>query len=108
MRTDRGIPVHFLFAPLNDQYAFCLVGRFRSKVLHFCLIVISQIIEPQTVPFFIHDRAELMLQHFSLCLIDNTFKHRILDTLAIINALFCDLPQSFAPCGIFRVYIIGN
>ena len=77
-------------------------------MLDFCLIVISQILEAQAVPLIIHDCAKLMLQHFSLRRIHNAFKHGILNTLPVIDALLCNLPQSFASSGIFRVYIIGD
>ena len=47
-------------------------------------------------------------QHFSLRRIHNAFKHGILNTLPVIDALLCNLPQPSASSGIFRVYIIGD
>lgn len=61
MRTYRGISVCFPFASLNNQHPLRLIGRFRTEMLNFCLIAVSQIVKSQTVLLLIHDPTQLML-----------------------------------------------
>ena len=61
MRTYRGISVCFPFASLNNQHPLRLIGRFRTEMLNFCLIAVSQIVKSQTVLLLIHDTTQLML-----------------------------------------------
>ena len=61
MRTYRGISVCFPFASLNNQHPLRLIGRFRTEMLNFCLIAVSQIVKSQTVLLLIHDSTQLML-----------------------------------------------
>lgn len=60
--------------------------------INFGLIMAVQIVEPQSAEFFIHNRTELMPQHFRLRCIDNALKHGILNTLSVIDTLLCNLP----------------
>ena len=61
MRTYRGISVCFPFASLNNQHPLRLIGRFRTEMLNFCLIAVSQIVKSQTVLLLIHDPTQPML-----------------------------------------------
>ncbi len=77
-------------------------------MLNLILIMIPKIIKPQTVFFRIHDFAKFCLQIATLRRIQQTFKYRALYPLAIIDTLFCNLPQTFSSRSIFRIHIICN
>ena len=77
-------------------------------MLSFIFVVVSKIVEAQTVFFRIHDLAQFRLKAAALCRVQQTFKDRALHSLAIIDALFGDLPQSFSARGIFGIHIIGD
>lgn len=61
------------------------------------VILIPKVVKAQTVYGFIHDRAQLVLQLFTLRGIEQALKNRVLHALPIVHALLCDLPQAAAP-----------
>ncbi len=93
---------------LKNQDIFRRIGLLRAKVLNFVLIAAAQVVKPQAVFFRVHDLAELRLQAAALGRVQQTFKDRVLHTLAIIDTLFCNLPQTLSTCCILCVYVISD
>ncbi len=93
---------------LENQDAFYIITRFDTKVFDTCMIFFTKVIKTQTVFFGIHNFAEFVLKHFTLRRIDKTFKNRILNALAVVDALLRNLTQSFSTGSIFRIYIISD
>ena len=62
VRKPQGFYVHLPFAPfLNHQNAFSFITFFGSEMLYFCLIIISQIVKPETILFFVNQRQKFIL-----------------------------------------------
>lgn len=93
---------------LKHQDILRIISRLCAKMLDLILIAIPQIIKAQTVFFRIHDLAQSGLQTAALCRIQQAFKDGILNTLAEINTLLCDLPQAFASGSVLCVHVISN
>ena len=64
-------------------------------MVHLCLIVISQIVKPQAVLFFINNICQYGFEKDTLSIIQHTFKNRILHTASIVDTLLGHLAQ---PC----------
>ena len=84
------------------------IGLLTTEVLDLVFILFTQVVKPKTVSFRIHYLTQCMLKAAALCSIKQTLKNRILNPLAIIDALLGNLPQSSAPCRIFSIHIICN
>ena len=72
------------------------------------LILIAQVIEAETVFLSIHEFYEFALQLLALRSVYQTFKHGILDALAIVDALFGDFAKAFFTVSILCIHVIGN
>ena len=70
--------------------------------------MVSQIIKPQAVLFFVHNGAQLMLELLALGRVQQALKHGILNTLPIIHALFRDLPEPLFARRVLRVHIVRD
>lgn len=92
----------------NDQRAFGSIGAIFSKVFDFGFVLLSKVIKTQAVSLGIHDFTKLCLQKSTLARVKQTLKNGILDALPVVDALFCNLPQTAATSGVFRVYVVGN
>ena len=57
------------------------------------VILIPKVVKAQTVHGFIHDRAQLVLQLFTLRGIQQALENGVLHALPIVHALLCDLAQ---------------
>jgi hypothetical protein len=107
VRTAWEKSVRFPFA-LQDHWIFRKVCLLAAKVLDFAFVLFSQVVKPQTIPLWIHELAELILQTAALSRVQQTLKHGILHPLTVVDTLLGDLPQTPAPSGIFCIDIIGD
>ena len=59
-------------------------------------------------PFLGHDLTEFILQLPALRRVQQTFEHRILHALTVIDTFLCDSAQPPASGGVARVHIVGD
>ena len=85
---------------LHHEHALRLIAAFRAEMLNLILILAAEIVKSQTVQFIIHNGAQLLLQHTALSRVNQAFKHGILHTLSIIDALPGNLPQRLRPAAV--------
>ena len=93
---------------LQNQGVLWQIGVLTAEVLHLFFILISQIIESETVLLRVHNGHQLGLQASALSRVQKALKHGILYPLAVIHTFFRDLPQTLPPGGILCVHIISN
>src|SRR5699024_8166546 len=99
--------IRTLILSQNQCIIYCN-SSIDTHMFHLCLILISQIIEPQAVNALINNICQYCLQSNALSIIQNAFKNRILHSSAIINALLCNFPQSLPSCGSLSIHIIRD
>ena len=63
---------------------------FDSIMLDSVRVGVAEIIDPQTVVFFIDNFAQFVPYNNKLCVVERTLKHRILHPLTVVDADFCD------------------
>ena len=66
-------------------------------MFYLSLIILPEIIEPQTVFFYIDGLFELMPEFRELCCVEAAFENRILHSLSVTHADLCYLPKTFFP-----------
>lgn len=93
---------------LNDERIFWSICCLCAKVFNLVLISATQIVEAQAIPLLIHNRYQFCLQCAALTGVKQTLKYGILDSLSIVDALFCNLSESFSAGGILGVHIVCN
>lgn len=99
--------VYYTFAEFSkDQSIFDINGRFGAEMLNTILVVVTEVVESQTVCFGICDLLEFEFEFTCLGIIYNAFKYGVLHTYPVIYALLCDLPEPLLPAGSFRAHII--
>ena len=54
--------IHGSLKPLQNNWAFWIVGRFRADMLHRFFPIISQVVETQAVLFWIHQTYQFVFQ----------------------------------------------
>ena len=79
--------VYFTFA-LQNQCPCNIKSRMCSYVFYFIFVIISQVIKPQTVDFFIYDFLKNIFYLPALCCVHLTLKYWILNSLSIIRTFF--------------------
>lgn len=92
----------------KNQRFFGGISCLTPKMFDFLFVVISQIVEAETVLLWIHQGAERRLKTSALGCVQEALKYRALDSLTVVDALPGDLSQAFFPGSGFRVYIIGD
>ncbi len=103
-------PRHFMCAwlshQLQNQWLIWSYSSIHSNMFYLGLVFIPQVIEAKAVLFCINDILKCCFQRNALCIIQNAFKYRILNSSAIVDALLCHFSQPcFAGC-IFCVDIV--
>lgn len=95
-------------SPLENQRILRQIGVLGTEMLHFLLVLVSQIVKAQAVLLRIHNGHQPGLKLPALASVQQTLEHRILHPLAVIHAFFGDLPQTLPAGGVLRVHIVSN
>ena len=103
-----GKPMYTSASHSKDERAFRRIRILYAEVFNFAFIVVTQVIETKAILSGIHNFAKLSLKAAALGSIQQAFKDRALNALAVIHALFCDLPEAFTNGGILGIHIISN
>ena len=103
-----GDPCSLALRSLHKKRIRWQIGRFAPKMLHFVFISIPQIIEPQAVLLFVHNRYQFCLKNTALRRIERAFKDGVLHSLPVVYTLLCDLPEALAPFCILGVDVISD
>lgn len=105
-------PLHFcviaLRTPLKNHRRFRIIGGLCADMFYLSLIILPEMIEPQTVFFYIDGLFELMPEFRELCCVEAAFENRILHSLSVTHADLCYLPKTFFPFCRRRIDIICN
>ena len=105
-------PLHFcviaLRAPLKNHRCFRIIGVLCADMFYLSLIILPEMIKPQTVFFRIDGLFELMPEFRELCCVEAAFENRILHSLSVTHADLCYLPKTFFPFCRRRIDIICN
>ena len=92
----------------KDQHA--VLGKFwvQSNVLDLRLVVVAQLVEPQTVQGGVDQGGQLCFENCVLRSVQQAFEHGILHPLPMIYALLGNLAQPFASGRGLGVYVVGD
>ena len=105
-------PLHFcviaLRAPLKNHRCFRIIGVLCADMFYLSLIILPEMIKPQTVFFRIDGLFELMPEFRELCCVEAAFENRILHSLSVTHADLCYLPKTFFAFCRRRIDIICN
>ncbi len=100
--------VHYAFAENSeDKGVLDIESGFCAKVLDTILVVVTEVVESQTVCFGVCDLLEFEFKFPCLGSVHNAFKHGVLYPDAVVCALLCDLPEPLFPTGRFRAHVIS-
>ena len=91
---------------LNHQHPLRVIPGFRTEMLYLMVVIIPQVVKPQTVMLLVHYRKQLGLKHAALRRVQHALEYGILHALPIVHALLCDLPQAPFTCRIGRIYVV--
>ena len=76
-------------------------------MLYAGLVLIPEVVKPQAVALLVHDRTQSVLELSALCGINEALKHGVLNALAIIYALFGNLPQPASSSRVLSIHVIS-
>ncbi len=107
VRMSQEIYVHLSFA-LEYQRILNIKTRLSTNMFYFIFIFFTQIIKSQTIYLFVYNVLQYIFYLSAFGCVHLTFKYRILYSLSIISAFFCNLSQPFPSCCSLSIYIICN
>ena len=107
VRMSQEIYVHLSFA-LEYQRILNIKTRLSTNMFYFIFIFFTQIIKSQTIYLFVYNVLQYIFYLSAFGCVHLTFKYRILYSLSVISAFFCNLSQPFPSCCSLSVYIICN
>lgn len=99
--------VHIPFA-LKKQHSFNIKIATHSVVFDFGFIIISEIIKPDAILFFVNQINQLFFDFSTFCRVHYALKNGILHSFAIINALLSNFAQPFSALRSFCTDIVCN
>ena len=107
VRISQKIYVHLSFA-LEYQRIFNIKTRLSTNMFYFIFIFFTQIIKSKAIYLFIYNVLQYTFYLSAFGCVHLTFKYRILYSLSVISAFFCNLSQPFPSCYSLSIYIICN
>ena len=93
VRTYREFRGCLGLAQLEDEISSNLIASFYTNVSFFTLVIVSKRVKLQNGSGWGNALLQFILEQFELCTVQKTFKHSILRTDTICNALFYHHPQ---------------
>lgn len=100
--------VRYAFADFSeDKCVLYIESGFGAEMLNTILVVVTEVVESQTVRFGVCDLLEFEFKFPCLGSVHNAFKHGILYPDAVVHTLLCDLPEPLFPTGRFRAHVIS-
>jgi hypothetical protein len=81
----------------ENQWLVQIQRRLHAKMLDTMVPLIAEHVKTQAVFFHVDQFDQLLLQMDELLIVHGTFKDRVLNALAEIQALLCDISQASLP-----------